>query len=378
MLTGSCNREVATIMDQGMSAAPAAGHVSSRRKCKPKRANHLNSDQCGKLSADEEGDLVQMLNDSSSELYRLFSHHNPNKSPQQCYLELKYCPPEDLESKSLYEKVLKYAQLHRKLGKRIKKEKPRIKAEPVTNTCAIQTSTPKKHTQHEVAVIPKFEVTKDARHHVVPPVSQFPQKDGCQESIMKQRTKVKHDGEQVRRDKFCELLMEKVKERDEYRCENPLYGKSMKSKRVKEEVPEDAILKSYHRALTTGNVDSDLRLALLDEDCRGPLGSNGCGDGLIGCGLPSLMRRDVRRPPIDMRTGNCTVSRPVRANRIQHSLSSVSSIEVHKTNTTCSMSSSTSISISTCEIVSGVKDVKSEVMKGINLIFLYLGGESLG
>lgn len=362
MLTGSCNREVATIMDQGMSAAPAAVHVSSRRKSKPKRAQHLNNDQLGKLSADEEGDLVQMLNDSSSELYRLFSHHNPNKSPQQCYLELKYSPPEDLESQSLYEKVLKYAQLHRKLGKRIKREKPRVKAEPVTNTCALKTSTPKRNTQPEVAGIPKFEVTKDTRHNVVPAFSQFPQKDGCQESIMKPKTKVRPDGEHVRMEKFCELLKQKVKGGVDP-CENPLICDSMKRKRVKEEVPEDAILKSYQRALTTGNMDSDLRLALLDEDCRGPFGSNGCGDGLASCGLPSLMmRRDLRRPPMDNRIGNCTVSRPVKANRIQHSLSSVSSIEVHKTNTTCSMSSSTSISISTCEIVSEVKKEKCEVM----------------
>lgn len=109
-----------------------------------------------------------------------------------------------------------------------------------------------------------------------------------------------------------------------------------------EEVSDGAMLQSYKTALDTANVDPGRRLALLDEDFN-RIGR--AGDGA----LASLLRAGPVSP-----NGNCYIKPSMRGNRIQRSLSSVSSIEVHKgkTHTTCSVSSSTSISISTCEIVS--------------------------
>lgn len=338
------------IMDQVGAAASAQG--SCRTRSKPKRAMASNG-KSFKFSANDEGDLIQMLNDTTSELYRLFSHHNPNKSPQQCFLDLKYSPPQDLESQSLYEKVLKYAQLHRKLGKRIRREKPRVKEERSSSKVVVADEDP---LSCKRKVEETFVTTKDTGV-ASSAFSQVQQEDGCmddQRKNKKKKDKAKGTAvDHVHTEKLC-MLQEKVKGNTDS-CSNPLNCENMtdKKKRNEEsEEPENSILKSYQRALTTANVDTGLRLALLDEDCNRMAG-NGCGDGLGSCGLPSLMR-PRKRSPAENR--NCYVSRPMRANRIQHSLSSVSSIEVHKTNTTCSMSS-TSISISTCEFVSGKDEV---------------------
>lgn len=296
-----------------------------RKRSKARRTGEMHNPV--KLTADEESELILMLNDPKSELFRLFAHHNPNKSPQQCYLDLKYCPPDDLESKSLHEKVLKYAQLHRKLGRKMKREKARKPSECQVDEKPCQLDGGKSSKQGAIAV---------------------QQGDGC------------HDRADVKkRAENCALYKEKRCGRANDAFANPLKTcDSQRSARKNlfcdgEEDAEDAILESYQKALTTTNVGTDLRLALLDEELNKPA-KKGCGDEANGCTLSSLLKpkRRQRSPPRNA-TGNCFVSRPVRANRIQHSLSSVSSIEVHKTNTTCSMSS-TSISISTCEFVSKI------------------------
>lgn len=298
------------------------------RTTRPKRRTLLTCAEPFKLSADDESDLIQMLNDPSSELYGLFSHHNTVKTPQQCYLDLKYSAPDDMESRSLYEKVMKYAQLHRKLGRRIKREKNVVKVKPMV----AEASGSKKPAQQPPAQ-PGGKVepitvaitceNKPASHR------EFVQEDGCSDRARK--ITAKH-----RTEKLCPRKAELLP--------NPLrHVKAKKPKKEVESEAEDAILKSYQKALLSKDMDSGLRLALLDNDCNRT--STGCGDGLGSCGLPSLLKGRHRSPPT-----NCFVTRPIRANRIQHSLSSVSSFEVLQTNTTCSVSS-TSISISTCEVV---------------------------
>lgn len=366
MLGGECGGKFGQVGGKGSGGGGGGGGAGSRevpqgdicRRRSKKRTPALNG--CFKLSAEDESDLIQMLNDPASELFRLFAHHNPNKSPQQCYLDLKYSSPDDLESKSLYEKVLKYAQLHRKLGKRIKREKTVVvgKAAAAAVVDPLPASSKReKECEKEVVkvkcgdaaekkkekkmVIPKKGKAEDTG---VVPFSQFLQEDGCNDRL-------KGKGSAAAAAAGVGKQRAEKKQQDGP-CANPLLFMAMKSggqEVVEESEAEDAILKSYQKALVSKNMDTGMRLALLDGDSNRAV--KGSGDGLAGCGLPSLLKGRRRSPPAN-RTGNCFVSRPMRANRIQHSLSSVSSIEVHKTNTTCSMSS-TSISISTCEIVSG-------------------------
>lgn len=323
------------MMDKGLAEPRDQERAEcQKRTARPKRRTLLTCAEPFKLSADDESDLIQMLNDPSSELYGLFSHHNPVKTPQQCYLDLKYSAPDDMESRSLYEKVMKYAQLHRKLGRRIKREKNVAKVKPMV----AEAICPKKPAQEQSAQ-PQTKVepiTMAITCENKPAPDAFPQsvqEDGCLDRAKKNT--IKHRTEQL-----CPMKKEAMP--------NPLrHAKAHKPKKEVESEAEDAIIKSYQKALLSKDMDSGLRLALLDNDCNRT--STGCGDGLGGCGLPSLMKGRHRSPPTN-RSGNCFVTRPIRANRIQHSLSSVSSFEVLQTNTTCSVSS-TSISISTCEVV---------------------------
>lgn len=342
----------------GMMRAPTGGMVPlssdgyGRRRSRV-RCNGVDKKDDLKLTPEDESNLIQMLNDKSSELYRLFSAHNPNKSPQQCYLDLKYSSPDDLESRSLYEKVLKYAQLHRRLGRKIKRENPKKqKVESGTSGaeagCSRNLKDEKPATDTKEAA-PKKDYLKSA------PFSQFVQEDGCNDRCKKYepvtRNKKTNCGQKGCGQKncgqnVCNVKIEKKLFTDDP-CKNPLFCENMKSDKKVVEEPDDVILKSYQKALNTQNLDTGMRLALLDVECNKV--ANACGDGLKGCGLPSLMKPPARQQ------AKCFVSRPIRAKSIQHSLSSVSSIEVHKTNTSCSLSS-TSISISTVEVVSKDKN----------------------
>lgn len=325
-----------------MESVPTPLYHHRSRKSKSRRSL-MSCEDTLRISAEDEADLVQMLNDSSSELYRLFSQHNPKKSPQQCFLDLKYASPEDLEAKSLYEKVLKYAQLHRKLDRKIRGGgEGKVKVEQ--ESCGVPT-----RNGNGCEIRKDIKRERSGRREV--PFSQFTQQDGAADKIERKKK------EPV----ACSTRKGRI---GDYPADNPLFMSSRKCDRGED--AESDILKSYKRAMTTANVDTGMRLALLDEDYNRM--AAGCGDAVDS--LPAFMRSQQKRhqsePP---RTGNCyATQRPMRSNRLQHSLSSVSSIEVHKTNTTCSMSS-TSISISTCEIVSwGGKGGTFQVKVLINMI----------
>lgn len=310
------------VMDQAVNVDQERALCRRRTKAKRVLARSGNNEPI-KLSAEDESNLIQMLNDTSSELYRLFSNHNPNKTPQQCYLDLKYSPPGDLESKSLYEKVLQYAQLHRKLGKRIKREKTVARVDPMPSSSSSK--------------------REDAVERNAVPVSQILQSDGANDRAKKKEER-----------RVCPLMRKAERENKlETVSANVKLQEDPKELRRASEVDEDAILKSYKQALKSKSIDMGLRMALLDEDCHN-IKSNGTGDSMAPGQLPTLMRPRTRSPAPN---GNCFFTRPMRANRVQHSLSSVSSsFELHKVNATCSVSS-TSVSISTCEFVSDDKEV---------------------
>lgn len=281
-----------------------------RRKSSSVGKNRRLIPLCGNY---DEGDLIDMLNDPGSELYRLFAHHNPNKTPQQCFFDLKYSPPEDTESRSLYGKVLKYAQLYNKLGQRIKGGNTRRaeNTQKLKGGEAVLSDT----------LPDKGDIKREKKKNSVP----FP--------------KLLHS------DGACDRLKEK-KTAVTSTVNNPLTSLTRKNPEAKADFdPDAALLRSYQKALDTTNVETQMRLAMLDSDYN-KIGQRFEGsDGTLG----HLLRRHRSEPPS---SGKCFVRNlPMRANKIQHSLSSVSSIEVHKTNTSCSMSS-TSISISTCEFVS--------------------------
>lgn len=307
-----------------LSMTSEAGRRNLSSVAKNRRNISLSGDHSSRMFGHDEGDLIDMLNDPGSELYRLFAHHNPNKSPQQCFFDLKYSSPDDTESRSLYGKVLKYAQLYNKLGKRIKSGSARKpeNSEKLKGGAALQTE----------KLLVKGNNQRDKK------------KDSVQAGGACDLIKEKKLGA-VSTEKVGTTANKRLSA-DRDQIGNPLTSMTEKNPEDKVDFdPDAALLRSYRKALDTTNVGTQMRLAMLDSDynkigqrCEGSDGT-----------LSHLLRRHRSEPP---RTEKCYVRNlPMRANRIQHSLSSVSSIEVHKTNTSCSMSS-TSISISTCEFVS--------------------------